>query len=316
MKRSKDAMTFDKLTKGISWMGRRGYLQGAIWTLTCCLLSNVNDILMKCTSSQLHSFQIVFFRSFLGLLIITPFFLKTTKSLKIPHPKLHIKRVFAGTAAITFACYSTSILSLPEVTVLSFCQPLFFLPAAVLFLQEKLTTSRLIANFLGFVGVFIVLNPENKSFFSIASFVPLASAFLFMILDIITKKSVDLIQPLTLVFYFNLGTTILTGIFSLFIWQTPTIAEIGLLLLLGISATLIQLSSFLSLSASTILSLAPLRYAELIISSIFSVLLFNEAPTYSVMLGSILIIGGVLYTTVNESRKAHNENQQPVKVEG
>lgn len=289
-------------TKNDSWFIRRGFLQGAVWTLTSCLLSNINDILMKSTSTHLSSFQIVFFRSFIGLLITIPFFLKKGKSVKTTNPQIHVKRIFVGAAAITLACYSTSILPLPEVTVLSFCQPLFFLPAAVFFLREKLTISRMIANILGFIGVVIVLNPENNNFFSMASMVPLASAFLFMILDIITKKSVDLEHPLTLIFYFNLGISILTGIVTFFTWQSLNITELCLLCLLGISATLIQLSSFLSLSATTVLSLAPLRYAELLFSCIFSLLLFNEPPTLTVMTGSILIIGGVLYMSFTESR--------------
>lgn len=307
------SMSFINLMKNISCLRRKGFLQGIFWTLISCLLSNINDVLMKFTSSHLNPFQIVFFRSLLGLIIITPLFLLKHKSYKLTNSIIHTKRIVVGAAAITLACYSTSILSLPEVTVLSFCQPLFFLPAAVLFLREKLTTPRVLANILGFTGVFVVLGPENKEFLSIASFAPLASAFLFMILDIITKKSVDLEHPLALIFYFNLGITLLTGIFTLFTWETPTFTELGLLFLLGISATLIQFSSLLSLSAANILSLAPLRYAELLFSCMFSLLLFNEPPTFYVILGSILIIVAVLYASFNESRSVENEEKN-VKV--
>lgn len=292
-------------TNLFSWLNEKGFLQGAFWTLISCLLSNINDILMKFTGSHLNSFQIVFFRSFLGLLITLPFFLIKSKSknLKTTNPRIHIKRIVVGAAAITLACYSTSILSLPEVTVLSFCQPLFFLPTAVLFLREKLTIPRVIANIFGFIGVIIALNPKNNDLLSVASIVPLSSAFLFMVLDIITKKSVNCEHPLTLIFYLNLGIAVLTGILTIFTWETPTFTEVIFLLLLGISATLIQLSSFLSLSATTILSLAPLRYTELLFSCIFSLLLFNEAPNFSLILGSVLIIGGVLYTSFYESRR-------------
>lgn len=286
-----------------SWLTKRGFAQGVLWTLAGCLLSNINDILMKYTGSSLNPFQIVFFRSFLGLIIVTPIFLLKRKKVTPPNFKTHSKRVIVGAAAIILACYSTTILPLPEVTALSFCQPLFFLPAAVFFLKEKLTIPRILGNFIGCIGIFIILDFKNCGFFSLTCLVPLMSAFLFTMLDIITKKNVDFEDPLNMIFYFNLGVTIISGILTLFAWQNFSFIDFCLLFLLGISATLIQLSCLLSLSASSILSVAPVRYAEILFSCFFSIYLFNEAPTYSVIFGSLLVVSGIFFTSYYESKK-------------
>ncbi|MFA6118713.1 MAG: DMT family transporter [Parachlamydiales bacterium] len=285
------------------WITQKGYLQGSFWTILCCLTSNLNDILMKSTGYHLPPFQIVFFRSLFGLIFISPLIFSKVSSLKTQNIKIHFNRIILGVTAITLSCYATTLFSLPEVTVLSFSQPLFFLPMAVLLLKEKLTYQRLLTNILGFIGIVIVLNPEKKDFFSFITLVPLASAFLFTYLDIINKKLLILEKPYTLLFYFNLGTTILTGFMSIFTWVTPNFHDLFLLFLLGASATFIQVFSFMSLSATTILSLAPLRYSELIFSCFFSILIFNEHPTSNVLFGSILVIGGVLYATYNEALK-------------
>lgn len=297
---------FNSLTifmKKARWIEKKGYLQGAFWTLMCCLASNLNDILMKSMGDHLHSFQIVFFRAFLGSIMIIPFLAYNKESLKTPYPGWHLSRILIGMSAITLACYATTLFSLPEVTTLSFSQPLLFLPMAVLFLKEKLTYERVLANILGFIGVVIVLSPQNRDFFSLTTLIPLGSAFLFANLDIITKKQTTLEKPLTLIFYFNLGVTVLAGFFSIFVWKMPSLTELFLLFLLAISATFIQFSSFMSLSATSILALAPLRYSELLFSCCFSILLFHEFPTSRVFLGSALIIGGVLYATRAETSK-------------
>lgn len=296
MQRTEQEITSEK----IGWLINKSYLQGIIWMVLCCFTSAVSDALMKC-AGHLNSFQVVFIRSLFGLLILAPFIMRYKRlPLRTVSIKPHINRTLVGAAAITLMCYSTTLLSLPKVTVLSFSQPLFLLPMAVIFLKEKITKQRLLANFFGFCGVLIALNPQNIGFFAAETLAPITSALLFTYLDIVTKKLTYLEKPLTLVLYFYLGVTFFTGIVAVFTWSALTQYDLILLCLLGMSALLNQTSSLMSLSVTSILSLAPLRYAELIFSCFISIFLFQEAPAYSVLLGGALIISSVLYITYVE----------------
>jgi drug/metabolite transporter (DMT)-like permease len=242
-------------------------------------------------------FRLFFFRALFGSVLMFPIFLIRKERLKTQYPFFHMSRILLGVSAVTLACYSTALFSLPEVTTLSFSQPLLFLPLAFFFLGEKITFPRLLANILGFIGVFVVLSPENREFFHIATLVPLASASLFAILDIQTKKYSLIESPLTLIFYFNIGVTLIAGLMSISVWETPSLSTLFWLILLGASATFIQFSSFMSLAATGILALAPLRYAELLISCCVGIFLFSEFPTLRMLLGGLLIIAGVFYVT-------------------
>lgn len=286
-----------------SWFMKLGYAQGAFWATMICLVSVSNDVLMRTLGSRLHVAEIIFFRFLFSMITVVPLMLsKGTTLFYTKKPVLHLLRAILGVGAIGACCYAVNAMPLSENTTIMFSQPLFFLPLAVIFLRENVDKARWIATLIGFVGLVIILQPGADTF-RLVAFVPMAAALQFALLDILAKKMVKTENTYNMLFYFAFGTTIGACIPALYFWQTPTLAELGLLVLLGIGANLIQVCLIRAFSATDASALMPFRYVEFIFSALFGFLLFSEIPTQIVFLGALLIIAGTFYISYQETQK-------------
>jgi S-adenosylmethionine uptake transporter len=285
------------------WLLSPGYAQGATWAILTCLVSILNDVITKMVGTRLHSFEIGFFRYLFSMLTVLPFMIYKGKAeFYTKAPGMHFLRAVFGVAAIALYILSLVLLPLAEVTTFSFTQPLFFMPLAVLFLRERVKSSRWIAAIIGFLGIIIVVNPQGMVF-NYYVLIPMASAFLFACLDLLAKKMVVNEKTTTLLFYFALGTTLVGAIPAAFVWQAPTMQEVFWMVLLGSGANLIQVCLFRAFSATEASSLAPFRYVELVFSILFGFMLFGEIPTFHLLLGAMVIIASTLYLSYFETWK-------------
>lgn len=285
------------------WIKSPGYAQGVTWALLIAFISVSNDIIAKFIGSRLDSLEVAFFRFFFSMVTVLPFMFRTgVSSFKTKRPDLHFWRAMVGAAAIYLFIYGLTLLPLAEVTVFSFTQPLFFMPLAILFLREKVSSTRWMAVILGFIGILIMIQP-GTTHFNIAVLIPMLAAFLFAVSDVLNKKMVLNEDTLTLLFYFALGTTLVAFIPALYVWQTPTWGELFWLLLYGAGANLIQVCIFRAFSATDASSLAPFRYVEFAFAVPLGLLFFGEFPTLAVFIGAAIIIGSTLHMSLSEFKK-------------
>lgn len=286
-----------------SWFFQKGYLQGSFWAVMICVVSVSNDILMRFLGERLHVTEIIFFRFLFSMVTVVPLMISRGLSLfKTNYPHLHVFRAILGIGAIGACCYAVNIMPLSENTTIMFSQPLFFLPLAVLLLKEKVDAPRWIATLIGFSGLLLIVQPGAGTF-NMVALVPMAAAFQFALLDILAKKMVATENTYSMLFYFAFGTTLGALIPAILFWKTPTLQELGLLILLGIGANLIQVCLIRAFSATDASALMPFRYVELIFSSLFGFLLFSEIPLRPILEGAALIIAGTFYISYYEAKK-------------
>lgn len=287
----------------LSWFMKPGYAQGAFWATMICVVSVSNDVLMRTLGERLHVTEIIFFRFLFSMVTVVPLMLsKGAELFRTKHPGLHVLRPLLGVGAIGACCYAVNVMPLSENTTIMFSQPLFFLPLAVLFLREKVDKARWIATLVGFIGLIVILQPGTDTF-RLVAFVPIAAALQFALLDILAKKMVKTENTYNMMFYFAFGTTVGALIPAIIFWQTPTLNELGLLIMLGIGANLIQVCIFRAFSATDASGLMPFRYVEFIFSSLFGFLLFGEIPTQIILIGALFIVAGTAYISYHETRK-------------
>ena len=297
--------TIDRLSQMnlIGWFFRKGYPQGAFWATMICVVSVTNDVLMRFLGERLHSAEIIFFRFLFSMITVIPLMLSHgTAVFKTSRPLLHVFRAILGVGGIGACCYAVNEMPLNENTSIMFSQPLFFLPLAVFLLRERVDAPRWIATLVGFIGLMVVLQPGLDTFRWVA-LIPVAAALQFALLDILAKKMVATESTYNMLFYFAFGTTICAFIPALYFWQTPTLNELGLLVLLGIGANLIQVCLIRAFTATDASALMPFRYVEFIFTSLVGFMLFREIPTQITLLGVILIIAGTAYLSYYESRR-------------
>jgi S-adenosylmethionine uptake transporter len=293
----------------LKWFVSRGYAQGVFWAIMICVVSVTNDLLMNHLGNRLHVMEISFFRFFFSMVSVVPLMLSTgTKLFKTKQPMMHVWRAVVGACALSLTCYSVNIMPLAENTTIMFAEPLFFLILAFFILKEKVDVSRWFATAVGFLGLLVIFQPGTETF-QLVAFVPLTAAILFAFLNIMAKTMIKDEHSYTLLFYFGLGTTLFALVPVFFFWQMPTLSELFLLALLGIGGNLIQVCLFRAFASTEASALAPFRYVEFIVASVFGYLILGQIPTLAILLGAILIIAGTFYITVVETRREKKKKQ-------
>jgi len=271
------------------------YALGIAWFILSLFISNLNDILMKHLGSNLHPTQVAFMRFLFGTLSLLPFMLYGgLASFQTSRISIHIVRGLLLFLGISVWCFGLGIVPILSATLLTFTIPFFVLIMAPIFLGEKVKKSLWVATFLGFLGVYFVLNPHAEDF-NVFSIVMLISALLFATLDIINKKFVSKESMLSMLFYSALFTTILGALPAYYYWRSMSDIQILLLAVLGAFGNLILyciLKAFAYVRASDV---SPYRYLELVVSAFTGFVLFNEAPTMHTIVGAIIIIPSTFY---------------------
>jgi drug/metabolite transporter (DMT)-like permease len=175
----------------------------------------------------------------------------------------------------------------------TFLEPYFF--------KETIRVADIIVALITFVGVLLVI-PEFQLDNNLTQGVlwGITSGFTYAILSMLNRKFVSEYSGLVIAFYEQVTATIL--LIPFFLLQQPLVQinDILLLILLGILFTGVSHSLFISglkniktQTAGIISSLEP------VYGVLFAVLLLQEIPSMREILGGIIIIGTVVYSSID-----------------
>lgn len=263
----------------------------------------MNDILTCTVGQTVHPIQVSFFRFVVTALSVLPFMLpKGALSFRTKMPALHFWRALMGAFAIGCGAYSVLRFPLLKNTCISFTEPLFFLPLAVIFLREKVDTVRWGCTLLGFLGIVLITYQDFRTF-NLWVLVPLLGTLAFAVMDLLAKKMVYEETLTTLLFYFGLGTSLVFLVPALLVWEPLTWKQAALLTGLGVNGNLIQICMFQAFKAADVSGLMPLRYTEFLFTFLGGWLFFSQVPTLSLLAGGVLIIVSACVVTLWERRK-------------
>lgn len=280
------------------------YQQGIFWMVLTCLISNLNDVLVKFLGQRLPSLEISFLRFFFSTCVLIPFVVKEgVRSLHSFYPRYQFLRSLFLFIAISMWCHGVCHLPLTTATTLSFTVPLFVLPLAYVFLKEHVRWQRWLATLFGFFGIVVSVHPSG-SFFNDQVLALLISAVMFASLDVINKKILVKESMVSMLFYSALGTTLLSFPFVIPHWIWPSSEEFMFLFLLGGGANLLLFCLLKAFSLSEVSALAPFKYVELLISCFIGFFFFHEKPSWGLLMGAMIIIGSTLYLVYSESKSS------------
>lgn len=290
---------------------KSGYLQGVFWICMVCLISAINDVLMRETGCNLPSMQVAFFRTFFALLTLLPvIFVKGWGNVKTVQLNWHVARALLGFCAISLWCYGVSKVPLAVVSTVGHIIPLIVLVLAYFLLHEKICWQRIVATLTGFSGIMIIVFTSYASgdshnlhglFWGLIGL--LIAALCFALSDIVNKKMVHEESHLSMLFYFALGTTIAGIVPAYQVWVSPSTTELLYLVALGTGGNLILYFLLKAFAATDVSALAPFRYVELMFATSFGYLLYNEIPSFWTFMGIGIIIPSTFAVMIYESKK-------------
>ncbi len=289
-------------------INNKSVLNGIGLMIIATVLFSVMHASIKHMSSNMHPFEIAFFRNLFGLLVIAPWFIKYgLEPLKTKKIKLHLARSFFNVIAMLSFFYALSIAPLADVASLAFTAPLFASILAVFFLKEIIGIKRIIAIILGFIGAIIVIDPVYSSINN-GHILTLLSASVWSISLIIIKILGRTESSVTITSYMVIIMIPLSGFAAYFYWETPTIHDLIFLAIIGISGTAAQMLLAQALRQGDTSIIMPFDFLKLIWAVGIGYLFFFEVPSLNTWLGSIIIFLSTIYIANRERVLSKNKN--------
>jgi len=209
-------------------------------------------------------------------------------------------RAIIGTVSLTVTFYAYSLMPLADTTALLFTSSLFIPVLGVIFLRESVGPFRWSAVVIGFAGVVIMARPTGDVYV-LGVAVAMSAAFLHAILQIILRYLGRFESPETVSFYFFIIGTFVTALALPFVAVRPTLAEIPLLLGVGLSGALAQwlLSTAFKNAPAAIVTV--FNYSGIVWATFFGWAIWNELPVKAVVIGGTVVIASNMLVVWRES---------------
>ena len=241
-------------------------------------------------------------------LIVAPVIIRgLPNSLKTQMPALQTLRVFAATSAMILGFSAFIHLPLSTATAIGFSKTMFITILAIIFLKETVGIRRWSAVVIGFVGVIIMIAPEEGwstfSNFDIWSLAALASAACAGLVMVIIRRISQVDQAITILSFQAIFVGLLMIIPTIIFWVTPTLEEWLWMGLLGIVSVIAQTANIRAYKEGEATAISTIDYTRLVYASILGFFIFAEIPDLNTMIGAGVIIAASLYTL-------HREGQQ------
>ena len=294
--------------------------KGILYILLAMMVFSIQDGIMKHIYNFVSLYEVYLIRTIISFVLILTFLILTKKPIvfKSKYPLLTFFRVILFFFGFSSFYISLTVLPLGTATALFFVTPFLITIFAHFFLKEEIGMRRWSAVVVGFIGVYITLNPDFSNF-NYLSLLPILCAFCYSLSMIIIKKTSDKDSVYTQTFTFYIGAIILSIIFYFIIgdgqyntsdhpasqfifreWFVDFNNNILLMSITGVTATVAFLLLFTAYSIASPSVISPFEYSILFWSPLVGWLYFDEIPTLSTVIGILIIVSSGIYIFIRE----------------
>ncbi len=260
------------------------------------------DVLVKWQGAIYPVVLIMFFRSLFALLPLSVFVFRDGlgNALRVKSPVGHVVRSLMGLAAMGAIFVAYTQMRLADVVAITFAAPIFVTALSVPLLGEKVGLRRWSAISVGFIGVLVIVQP-GPSLFDSAAMIALAGTVFYALASIFVRKLSKTDPATAIVFYFTLTSTLVTGALLPFVWVTPSLPDLAMLIAIGIIGGVAQLTKTQAFRYADVAVIMPFDYTALIWATLYGYLFWDEFPAPMTLLGAAIVIGSGLYILLRES---------------
>lgn len=271
-------------------------------TLAMLFLAAIAVLVRYCTKQGYDPFQILFLRNVFSVLWMTPLLVTRGRSLvQTDQIKLYGTRVLLSFVSITAMFHALALITVGEVTAISFLSPIFGTLFAILILHEQVRLRRWLALGAGLIGALIILRPGVTTFGAGQTFA-LISAMAIGMIGPLVKKLTSRDDADRIVFITNLAMIPLALIPALLVWRWPTpevwlaLVVLGLVAVLG-HATLVR--GYVLTDASLVMTY---KFSRLPFAVLIGYLAFGEVIDGATWAGAAIIFAAAVYITHREAQ--------------
>ncbi|HVW65452.1 MAG TPA: DMT family transporter [Nitrosospira sp.] len=274
------------------------------------LLFATMTLCVKLASTNYSTGEIVFYRGVIGALMMAWLMHKRGGTLYTNVPALHFRRSLTGVSSLGLWFYAIAELPLATAVTLNYMSPiwmaLLLLGSAFLLGTDRINGRLLVTVLVGFAGVVCVLQPVMAGDQLWGGLMGLLSG-LFAALAYLQVSALGRAGEPDgrVVFYFSLGSAAGGGLVATLAggWHIHTLHGLGVLLAMGILATLAQLLLTRAYRTGNMLVNASLQYLGIVWAFLYGVLLFDDPVTALALLGmSLIVLAGITAARLREPR--------------
>jgi drug/metabolite transporter (DMT)-like permease len=263
---------------------------GALYMVASALLFASMAASVRVAARELPNAPIVFFRHFIMLCFLLPWLWREgRRALETDDLRGHVVRGLAGVSAVACYFYAIARLRLADAVLLNQSMPLFIPLVERAWLGARIPRRLWGVLGLGFAGLVIILRP-GTGVFDPAALVGLASA-VFASISQVGIRRLTRTEPVTrIVFYFGLVASAVALPPAAWWWKTPSAFTWAILLLMGIFATVGQLTLTRAYLHAPAASVGPFLYAGPVFAGLLDWLIWGRLPDGLFVVGAAVVV--------------------------
>ena len=277
-------------------------LRGALWMGGAVLSFCTMAIAARELHRHMGSFEIVFLRSLVMLLIVFAMLPSAgAAALRTRRLGLHLGRNLVHFAGQTLWVYCIGVLALATVFAIEFTIAIWVALLAAAFLGERLRGHRLVQLACGLAGVLIILRPGAEVFHP-ASLLMLLGSLCYAASLTCTKRLSATDSPLTVLFYMSVIQTPLGLVAALPQWVAPTLPDLPWIVAIGVGSYTAHYCITRAMVEADASVVAPVDFIRLPLIAVLGALLYGEPFDPLVIAGAAVIFAGTYYSLGREAR--------------
>jgi drug/metabolite transporter (DMT)-like permease len=276
-------------------------LAGILFVSLAYFLFTVHDAVVKLLVVAIPVWQVLFFRS---LTILAGCLIFGRRAIFVEAARSPIvKPMFLRSLLILTAwlCFYTAArdLQLAELTTIYYAAPIIVTVLSIFLLKEKVPLIRWGAVAIGFLGVFIACDPADLGF-SWPVLLVLAAAVLWGTAIVLMRKIAVQDKSIVQMVLSNSFFLVTAGLPLIYLWTTPSLWQIALLISAGALGGFAQFTLFEGMKRAPASVIAPFEYTALVWSFLLGYLIWSDVPRSGVFVGACLIVGAGLMVVASE----------------
>lgn len=284
-------------------------LLAAAWMTGAIVSFSSMAIAGRAINHELDTFEMMMYRSFIGLAIILIIGFSTGKIREVRTDRLglHLIRNVSHFAGQNLWFYALGMISLAQLFALEFTSPIWIMILAVLLLGERLTKPRLAALVLGFAGALLVARPGTGG--DPAGLMIAALAAVGFAGSIVCTKMLTRTETIMGILFWLTAMQAIFGIVASgydgdIAWPSaaswPWVAMIALAGLLAHTC----LTNALTVAPATVVT--PMDFIRLPVIAVVGMAFYGESLDPLVFVGAALIFGGNYLNIWFESKRSRS----------
>lgn len=287
----------------------------SLWMLFASFMFAIMGVCVKLASDLYSTSEILMYRGCIGTTVLACVIMARGGSFRTSMPMQHFWRSTIGVISLWLWFYAIGALPLGTAITLNYMSPIWIAVALLAvgwWRGGNLPEWPLVAAVaLSFVGVTLLLQPAFAADQAAPAFMGLVSGVATALAYLQVRKMGQLGEPdYRVVFYFSVINIVagligklasgLGGAAPSVLWHSHTPYGLGLLLAVGLCATVAQFAMTRAYRLGNILVVANLQYSGILFSTFWGVVIFSDVLDWHSWAGiSVILVSGIAATYYN-----------------